>query len=140
MGRYYAMDRDNRWERVGKAYAAMVYGEGNKAVCPVEAIKKSYETIDAEGKNLTDEFVIPTVCLEGATIKADDSVVFFNFRPDRAREITRTFVDEAFDGFERKNGPLHRVLSLTFPLTLVDGCDRSVGVVRIPVRQHETRS
>ena len=61
MGRYYAMDRDNRWERVGKAYAAMVYGEGNKAVCPVEAIKKSYETLDAEGKYLTDEFVIPTV-------------------------------------------------------------------------------
>lgn len=104
MGRYYAMDRDNRWDRVGKAYAAMVYGEGVKAECPVAAIKESYETIDADGKNLTDEFVLPTVCAENATIKANDSVVFFNFRPDRAREITRTFVDEAFDGFERKNG------------------------------------
>ena len=120
MGRYYAMDRDNRWERVGKAYAAMVYGEGNKAECPVAAIKKSYETIDAEGKNLTDEFVIPTVCLEGATIKADDSVVFFNFRPDRAREITRTFVDEAFDGFERKNGffPLYYVCMTQYDATM----------------------
>ena len=120
MGRYYAMDRDNRWDRVGKAYAAMVYGEGNKAVCPVEAIKKSYETLDAEGKYLTDEFVIPTVCLEGATINADDSVVLFNFRPDRAREITRTFVDEAFEGFERKNGffPLYYVCMTQYDATM----------------------
>ena len=120
MGRYYAMDRDNRWERVGKAYAAMVYGEGNKASCPVEAIKKSYETLDSEGKYLTDEFVIPTVCLEGATVKENDSVVFFNFRPDRAREITRTFVDEAFDGFERRNGffPLYYVCMTQYDATM----------------------
>ena len=120
MGRYYAMDRDNRWDRVGKAYAAMVYGEGIKADCPVAAIKESYETIDADGKNLTDEFVLPTVCAENATIKAEDSVVFFNFRPDRAREITRTFVDEAFDGFERKNGffPLYFVCMTQYDATM----------------------
>ncbi len=120
MGRYYAMDRDNRWERVGKAYAAMVYGEGIKASDPVEAIKKSYETIDEDGKHLTDEFVLPTVCLENATVKPNDSVVFFNFRPDRAREITRTFVDEAFSGFERKNGffPLYYVCMTQYDATM----------------------
>ena len=120
MGRYYAMDRDNRWERVSKAYAAMVYGEGIKADDPVEAIKKSYETIDEDGKHLTDEFVLPTVCLENATVKANDSVVFFNFRPDRAREITRTFVDEAFSGFERKNGffPLYYVCMTQYDATM----------------------
>ena len=120
MGRYYAMDRDNRWERVSKAYAAMVYGEGIKASDPVEAIKKSYETIDEDGKHLTDEFVLPTVCLENATVKANDSVVFFNFRPDRAREITRTFVDEAFSGFERKNGffPLYYVCMTQYDATM----------------------
>lgn len=105
MGRYYAMDRDNRWERVNKAYAAMVYGEGNKSCCAVKAVEDSY----AEG--VTDEFVVPTVCAENATVKSGDSVVFFNFRPDRAREITRTFVDPEFNGFERKNG--------FFPLTYV---------------------
>ncbi|MBR3948063.1 MAG: 2,3-bisphosphoglycerate-independent phosphoglycerate mutase [Clostridia bacterium] len=120
MGRYYAMDRDNRWERVEKAYAAMVYGEGNKADCGVEAIKKSYETIDGDGKYLTDEFVIPTVCAENATISENDSVVFFNFRPDRAREITRTFVDEAFNGFERKKGffPLYYVCMTQYDATM----------------------
>ena len=111
MGRYYVMDRDNRWERVEKAYAALCYGEGVKNSDPVAAIKASYETVDAEGKNVTDEFVLPTVCLENATVSANDSVVFFNFRPDRAREITRTLVDDAFDGFERRNGrfPLYYV-------------------------------
>lgn len=104
MGRYYAMDRDNRWERVEKAYAAMVYGEGNKNADPVAAVRKSYEQIDGEGKNITDEFVVPTVCLENATINEKDSVIFFNFRPDRAREITRTLVDPEFSGFERKRG------------------------------------
>ncbi len=102
MGRYYAMDRDNRWDRVEKAYAAMAYGEGVKANDPVAAIRASYEQIDAEGKNITDEFVVPTVCLENATIGQKDSVVFFNFRPDRAREITRTFVDAEFSGFVRR--------------------------------------
>lgn len=98
MGRYYAMDRDNRWDRVEKAYAAMVYGEGNKADNAVDAVKESY------ANEVTDEFVIPTVCAENAAIKANDSVIFFNFRPDRAREITRCFVDPDFSGFERRNG------------------------------------
>lgn len=105
MGRYYAMDRDNRWERVEKAYAAMVYGEGETAADAVTAVQTSYD------KEVTDEFVLPTVCVENATIKANDSVIFYNFRPDRAREITRTFVDPEFAGFERKNG--------FFPLTYV---------------------
>lgn len=98
MGRYYAMDRDNRWDRVEKAYAAMVYGEGEHAPCPVCAVQNSYD------KDVTDEFVVPTVCDGGATISEGDSVVFYNFRPDRAREITRTLVDPDFNGFERKNG------------------------------------
>ena len=99
MGRYYAMDRDNRWDRVEKAYRALVCGEGEQAVSGPEGIKASYD------KDTTDEFVLPTVVVENgkpvATIKNDDSVIFFNFRPDRAREITRTFCDDAFDGFER---------------------------------------
>lgn len=98
MGRYYAMDRDNRWERVSKAYAAMVYGEGNKNTSATDTMVKSYK------EDITDEFILPTVCVENGSIKANDSVIFFNFRPDRARELTRTFVDEAFLGFERNNG------------------------------------
>ncbi len=105
MGRYYAMDRDNRWERVEKAYAAMVYGEGEKADCPVCAVEASYQN------NVTDEFVVPTVCEGGKPISAGDSVIFYNFRPDRAREITRTLTDPDFSGFERRNG--------FFPLTYV---------------------
>lgn len=105
MGRYYAMDRDNRWERVVKAYSAMVYGEGVKCADPVEAVAASY----AEG--VTDEFVVPTVIDGAAPIGANDSMIFYNFRPDRAREITRTFVDPDFTGFERKKG--------FFPLTYV---------------------
>lgn len=101
-GRYYAMDRDNRWDRVQKAYAALVYGEGEQATCPVTAVGDSYD------KEVTDEFMLPTVIMENdkpvATVKANDSVIFFNFRPDRAREITRAFCDDTFDGFERKNG------------------------------------
>ena len=104
MGRFYGMDRDNRWERVELAYKAMVYGEGNKADDAVDAIRKSYETIDEDGKYLTDEFVIPTVISGGDTVKDGDSIIFFNFRPDRAREITRTFVDDDFKGFERIGG------------------------------------
>ena len=102
VGRYYAMDRDNNWDRVQKAYNALVFGEGIQNTNPVDAIEKSYETVDGDGKNLTDEFILPTVTLENeGRIGEGDSVVFFNFRPDRAREITRTFVDEAFTGFER---------------------------------------
>ena len=104
-GRFYAMDRDNAWDRVEKAYSAIVYGEGVKESDPVEAIKNSY----ANGK--TDEFMLPTVVDENGTVKANDSVIFFNFRPDRARQITRAFVDPDFKGFTRKNG--------FFPLTYV---------------------
>ena len=96
-GRYYAMDRDNRWERVEKAYAAFVYGEGVHGA-PDEVMANSY----AEG--VTDEFVLPAVTCEGGRVREGDSVIFFNFRPDRAREITRTFVDDEFTGFERRNG------------------------------------
>lgn len=105
MGRYYAMDRDNRWERVEKAYAAMVYGEGETAECPVCAMEKSYAA------DVTDEFVVPVVCDKEGQIHANDSVIFFNFRPDRAREITRTLVDPDFNEFVRKNGffPLYFV-------------------------------
>jgi len=98
MGRYYAMDRDFAWDRVEKAYAAMVYGEGNINFDAVDVMKNSY------ANGVTDEFIIPTVVNKDGMIKAGDSIVSFNFRPDRARQFTRTFVDEAFDGFNRKNG------------------------------------
>ena len=114
MGRYYAMDRDNRWERVEKAYAAMAYGEGNKADSAVQAIKDSYAA------EVTDEFVVPTVIDENGKISANDSVIFFNFRPDRAREITRTFVDDDFKGFERRNGrfPVYYVCMTQYDATM----------------------
>ena len=99
MGRYYVMDRDNRWDRVEKAYNALVKGEGETCESAPAGIQASYD------KDVTDEFVLPTVVVKNgapvATIKDNDSVIFFNFRPDRAREITRTFCDDAFDGFER---------------------------------------
>ena len=99
MGRYYAMDRDNRWDRVELAYNAMVKGEGAEAACGICAVQNSYDN----GKN--DEFVVPAVVKKDgapvATIKDKDSVIFFNFRPDRAREITRAFCDDDFKGFER---------------------------------------
>ena len=97
-GRYYAMDRDTNWDRVEKAYSAMVYGEGNHSCCAVKAIEDSY----ADG--VTDEFVVPVIIDGAEPIKAGDSIIFINFRPDRAREITRTFVDPDFKGFERRNG------------------------------------
>ena len=113
-GRYYAMDRDNRWERVIKAYSAMVYGEGVENADPVSAVQSSYDS------EVTDEFVVPVVCDKDGTIKPNDSVIFFNFRPDRAREITRTFVDPDFDGFERKNGffPLYYVCMTQYDATM----------------------
>ena len=99
-GRYYAMDRDNRWDRVELAFKAMTKGEGVKGTDAAEAVQASY---DAEK---TDEFVLPTVIeKEGkpvATVQDKDSVVFFNFRPDRAREITRAFCDDDFKGFSRE--------------------------------------
>ena len=107
MGRYYAMDRDNRWDRVEKAYSAMVYGEGEQNDSAVDAMAKSY----ADG--VTDEFVVPTVIAGGARIKAGDSVIFFNFRPDRAREITRALTDPDFAGFARKAWPSVHFVCLT---------------------------
>ena len=98
MGRYYAMDRDKRWDRVSRAYDAIVLGQGDFNEDPVAAVQASYES------DVTDEFVEPTVCANDAGIHHEDSVIFFNFRPDRAREITRTLVDPDFDGFERKGG------------------------------------
>ncbi len=99
-GRFYAMDRDKRWERVEKAYQALVQGEGKKAPTAISAIEASYQ------KEIFDEFVEPTLICNGdipiATIKEKDSVIFFNFRPDRAREITRSLVDNKFDGFKTK--------------------------------------
>lgn len=114
MGRYYAMDRDNRWERVEKAYAAMVYGEGVQASDPVQAVEDSYKN------KVTDEFVVPAVCAKGATVQPGDSVIFYNFRPDRAREITRTFVDPDFNGFVRKKGffPLNFVCMTQYDATM----------------------
>jgi 2,3-bisphosphoglycerate-independent phosphoglycerate mutase len=101
-GRYYAMDRDNRWERVELAYNAMVLGRGEVASSAVEAIERSYHD------NKTDEFVLPAVIDSNGMIKNKDSVIFFNFRPDRAREITRAINDKEFNGFKRET------LNLTF--------------------------
>ena len=99
IGRYYAMDRDNRWERVRGAYDAIVNGKGELYDNPETAIEKSYS------EKITDEFVVPSVITENgkpvATVKENDSVIFFNFRPDRARQITRTLCDDEFEGFER---------------------------------------
>lgn len=95
-GRYYAMDRDKNWDRVKLAYDAMVLGLGNKANSAVEAVEASY----AEGK--TDEFVVPTVVDANGLVKAGDVFINFNFRPDRAREITRALNDKEFTGFERE--------------------------------------
>ncbi len=113
MGRYYAMDRDTNWNRVVKAYNAMVKGEGVKTEDIKKSLLTSYETKDENDSLLTDEFIVPMVVYENGepvgTIKPNDSVVFFNFRPDRAREITRTLVDPEFNGFEREFMQLYYV-------------------------------
>ena len=98
-GRYYAMDRDKRWDRVEKAYNALVKGEGVLAKDPIQAIEESYQ------QEIFDEFVVPTVITDAndqplAKIENGDSVIFFNFRPDRARQLTRAIVDDKFDGFK----------------------------------------
>nr|WP_122012862.1 2,3-bisphosphoglycerate-independent phosphoglycerate mutase [Maliibacterium massiliense] len=109
MGRYYAMDRDNRWERVQRAYDAIAFGEGKLCDDPVEAMQASYDA------GVTDEFVEPVVIAkEGAPVamvEEGDGIIFFNFRPDRARELTRTFIQKDFEGFARKKGyfPVHFV-------------------------------
>lgn len=107
-GRYYAMDRDKRWDRTEKAYNALVYGQGYKAENPIKALEKGYD------RGETDEFIKPTVIInEDSTpvgpIKSQDSVIFFNFRPDRARQLTYAFLNEDFNGFERNYFPVHFV-------------------------------
>ena len=115
-GRFYAMDRDKRWQRVQKCYDALVNGEGEKAGDPIKAIEDSYQ------KEVFDEFVVPTVICNGnepvAKIEENDSVIFFNFRPDRAREITRALVDPEFDGFETKKMNLYYVCFTSYDETM----------------------
>ena len=115
-GRFYSMDRDKRWDRVEKGYKALVYGEGEKATSAISAIEASYQ------KEVFDEFVEPTVICNGdepiATINNNDSVIFFNFRPDRAREITRSLVDPEFDGFEVKPLDLYYVCFTQYDETI----------------------
>ncbi len=113
-GRYYAMDRDNRWDRVEKAYNAIVCGEGNYDPDPVHAMQASYDA------DVTDEFVVPVVCDKDGMVKPGDSIIFTNFRPDRAREITRTFVDPDFSGFERRKGffPVKYVCTTQYDATM----------------------
>ena len=115
-GRFYAMDRDKRWERVKKCYDALVNGEGEKAGDAIKAIEDSYH------KEVFDEFVVPTVICNGnepvAKIGENDSVIFFNFRPDRARQITRAIVDPEFDGFETKKMNLYYVCFTSYDETM----------------------
>ena len=112
MGRYYAMDRDNRWERVQLAYDAMVYGEGNQNPDPVDAVAQSYVA------GVTDEFMEPVVCDSDGTVSDNDSVIFFNFRPDRAREITRAIVDPDFTGFQREFFPTTYVCNTEYDASM----------------------
>ena len=114
MGRYYAMDRDNRWERVQKAYDALVLGQGTLCADAVCAVEDSYAA------GVTDEFVVPCVIGDPnqGRIRANDSVVFYNFRPDRAREITRTLVDPDFSGFARSYFPLYYVCMTQYDATM----------------------
>lgn len=118
-GRFYAMDRDKRWDRVQRGYDALVLGEGKKNPDPVAAIEESY----AQGVN--DEFVEPVICDESGMISPNDSVIFINFRPDRAREITYALTCEDFDGFERKKG--------LFPLRYVCTSRYDEKLTKLPV-------
>ena len=116
MGRYYAMDRDNRWDRVELAYRALTKGEGKMDPCAAAAVQASYD----EGK--TDEFVVPTVITENGRpvglVQDKDSVIFFNFRPDRAREITRAIVDPDFTGFQREFFPTTYVCNTEYDASM----------------------
>ncbi len=105
-GRYYAMDRDNRWDRVQRAWEAIVLGRGTAELQPVRGVQASYDA------GVTDEFVVPFVC-DPAGVADGDTVVFFNFRPDRARELSRAFTDPAFDGFERGRVPSVAFVTMT---------------------------
>ena len=114
MGRYYAMDRDKRWDRVQRAYDAIALGEGIFEEDPAAAVQKSYDS------GVTDEFMEPVVCAKGAHVRDNDSIIFYNFRPDRAREITRCFVDEDFQDVERKKGfvPVDFVCTTEYDATM----------------------
>ena len=130
-GRYYAMDRDNRWERVEKAYNALLFGEGEKADNSDDAIKASY------AKDVTDEFVLPTITNSdpNSRIKDNDAIIFFNYRPDRAREITRAMTFENFDGFVRKarrNNLFYVCMAQydeTFPLAIAYPPEKLVNIL-----------
>jgi 2,3-bisphosphoglycerate-independent phosphoglycerate mutase len=115
-GRYYSMDRDKRWERIKKTYDAIVNGEGEKAIDAVAAVERSYQ------KEVFDEFVEPVVMCNGdepvATIQENDSVIYFNFRPDRARQLTRTLVDQDFNEFETKKLNLYFVCFTSYDETM----------------------
>lgn len=104
-GRYYSMDRDKRWDRTKKSYDMLVYGQGKEASSADQVFEASY------AENITDEFIVPTVIMaQGkpvATVKENDAIIFFNYRPDRARQITRAFLDESFEGFNRSYFPVH---------------------------------
>ncbi|MBR3882954.1 MAG: 2,3-bisphosphoglycerate-independent phosphoglycerate mutase [Clostridia bacterium] len=130
-GRFYAMDRDKRWERVSQAYDALVHGEGEKALDAVAAIEESYQ------KEIFDEFVKPTVITNKAgeplaKIENGDSVIFFNFRPDRAREITRSIVDKEFDGFETEKLDTYFVCMTPY--------DETMPNVEVAFRKEEIRN
>jgi 2,3-bisphosphoglycerate-independent phosphoglycerate mutase len=113
-GRYYAMDRDKRWDRLERAYDAIVRGKAPVNPDPIAAIQASYDA------GVTDEFIEPVIITEGANVCPDDAVIFANFRPDRAREITRAIVDPDFDGFARENGnlPVHYVCMTQYDATM----------------------
>jgi 2,3-bisphosphoglycerate-independent phosphoglycerate mutase len=113
------MDRDKRWERVEKAFNAIVYGEGEPVTAPAAAVRDSYE------KEVTDEFVVPKVVVDDSgrprgTVKRGDAVIFYNFRADRARELTRAFTDHDFEGFVRKEGypGVHFVCMTQYDVTI----------------------
>ncbi len=113
-GRFWGMDRDKRWERLEKGYRAIVCGEGERIAAPVEAVERSYAA------GVTDEFMEPVVCDPQGTVSTGDSVIFINFRPDRAREMTWALTRESFEGFERPKGffPLHYVCTTQYDESL----------------------
>ena len=114
MGRYYAMDRDKRWDRLQKAYDAIVCAQAPFASDAAKAVQASYDA------GVTDEFMVPVVCAQDVQVRDNDSIIFFNFRPDRAREITRTLVDEDFNEVERKTGfvPVDFVCTTEYDATM----------------------
>ena len=125
MGRFYAMDRDKRWDRLETAYDALVYGEGVQNPDPVAAIEESYKN------GVTDEFVEPIICDRDGMISDHDSIIFFNYRPDRARELTRAFVDPEFDGFKREFFPVTYVCNTEYDASMPNV---SVAFPRISVK------